>query len=93
MPQARSAVRTKGTFEGVKTIPLAVRFGACVRELRLAQGYTQEVFAERCGFFRTYLSRVETGRANPTLNAIEVIAVALGLTVVELFMATESMEW
>lgn len=53
--------------------------------------YTQEVFAERCGFFRTYLSRVETGRANPTLNAIEVIAVALGLTVVELFMAVEAL--
>jgi transcriptional regulator with XRE-family HTH domain len=71
----------------VKTLPLAVKFGACVRQLRLEQGYTQEVFAERCGFFRTYLSRVETGRANPTLNAIEVMAVALGLTVVELFMA------
>lgn len=39
------------------------------------------------GFFRTYLSRVETVQANPTPNAIEVIAVALGLTVVELFMA------
>lgn len=64
-----------------------------MRQLRTEQGYTQEVFAERCGFFRTYLSRVETGRANPTLNAIEVIAVALGLTVVELFMATESMAW
>lgn len=67
------------------SVPLAVRFGACVRQLRLARGFSQEVFAERCGFFRTYLSRVETGRANPTLNAIEVIAVALELTVVELF--------
>lgn len=63
-----------------------------MRQLRLEQGYTQEIFAERCGFFRTYLSRVETGRANPTLNAIEVIAVALGLTVVELFMAVEIVE-
>jgi transcriptional regulator with XRE-family HTH domain len=71
----------------VKTIPLAVKFGVCVRQLRLEQGYTQEVFAERCGFFRTYLSRVETGQANPTLNAIEVIAVGLGMTVVELFTA------
>ena len=60
-----------------------------MRQLRLEQEYTQEVFAERCGFFRTYLSRVETGRANPTLNAIEVIAVALGLTVVELFIAVD----
>jgi transcriptional regulator with XRE-family HTH domain len=76
----------------VKTTPLATKLGACVRQLRLERGYTQEAFAERCGFFRTYLSRVETGRANPTLNAIEVMAVALGLTVVELFIAAEGRE-
>jgi transcriptional regulator with XRE-family HTH domain len=33
----------------------------------------------------TYLSRIENGNANPTLNAIEVIANSLGLTVFELF--------
>jgi transcriptional regulator with XRE-family HTH domain len=64
---------------------LTKRFGKCVRELRLAAGLTQVEFSERCGFYQTYLSRVETGRANPTLNAIEVIANGLGLTVFELF--------
>ena len=64
-----------------------MKFGICVRQLRLERGYTQEVFADRCGFFRTYLSRVETGQANPTLNAIEIIAVGLGMSVVELFTA------
>jgi transcriptional regulator with XRE-family HTH domain len=42
------------------------------------------VFGERCGFYQTYLSRIENGRANPTLNAIEVIANTLGMTVFEL---------
>jgi transcriptional regulator with XRE-family HTH domain len=42
------------------------------------------VFSEKCGFYQTYLSRIENGQANPTLNAMEVIAVALGLTVFEL---------
>jgi len=46
---------------------------------------SQTVFGERCGFAQTYLSRLETGQANPSLNAIEVIANALGLTVFELF--------
>ena len=46
---------------------------------------SQVEFGERCGFYQTYLSRVENGNANPTLNAIEVIANALGLTVFELF--------
>jgi transcriptional regulator with XRE-family HTH domain len=42
------------------------------------------VFGERCGFYQTYLSRIENGNANPTLNAIEVIANALGMTMFEL---------
>ena len=46
---------------------------------------SQTVFGERCGFAQTYLSRLETGQANPSLNAIEVIANALGMTVFELF--------
>ena len=73
----------------MKLLSLAQRFGARVRDLRLAKGYTQEAFADRCGFFRTYLSRIETGRANPTLNAIEVIADALGLSITELFRQAE----
>jgi len=46
---------------------------------------SQVEFGEKCGFYQTYLSRIETGRANPTLNAIEVIANSLGLTIFELF--------
>ena len=70
---------------GVKKKPLSHRFGACVRALRLETGMSQVVFGEKCGFGQTYLSRLETGRANPSLNAMEVIANALGLTVFELF--------
>ena len=46
---------------------------------------TQVVFSEKCGFYKTYLSRIENGQANPTLNGMEVIAVGLGMTVFELF--------
>ena len=64
---------------------LSQRFGNCVRQLREEAGYTQVVFGEKCGFYQTYLSRIETGKANPTLNAMEVIAQALGLSIFELF--------
>jgi transcriptional regulator with XRE-family HTH domain len=64
---------------------LSNRFGQVVRALRLEAGLSQVVFAEKCGFYQTYLSRIETGQANPTLNAIEVISNALGVTVFELF--------
>lgn len=66
-------------------ISLAQRFGLCVRALRLEAGMSQEVFGDRCGFYQTYLSRIELGKANPTLNAIEVIANALGMSVFDLF--------
>ena len=46
---------------------------------------SQVVFGKKCGFYQTYLSRVERGQANPTINALEVIANGLGLTVFELF--------
>ena len=64
---------------------LAQRFGSCVRELRVATGVSQVVFGEKCGFYQTYLSRIERGQANPTLNAVEVIATALGMSVFDLF--------
>jgi transcriptional regulator with XRE-family HTH domain len=46
---------------------------------------TQEDLAERCGLFRTYMSRIETGQANPTLTMIHALADSLGLPVVRLF--------
>ena len=64
---------------------LSKQLGACIRELRLQTGPSQVEFGERCGFYQTYLSRVERGQANPTINAIEVLANALGMTVFELF--------
>lgn len=64
---------------------LSKSLGECVRSLRMKTGMSQVVFAERCGFYQTYLSRIENGHANPSLNAIEVIANALGLSVFDLF--------
>ena len=59
-------------------------FGQRVRELRTSQGFSQEAFADKCGFVRTYMSRIETGTANPSLDAAKVLADGLGLTLSEL---------
>ena len=63
----------------------ATYLGQVIRSLRLEAGMSQVVFGERCGFYQTYLSRIENGQANPTLNALEVVASALGISVFELF--------
>ena len=44
-------------------------------------GLSQAEFGERCGFYQTYLSLMENGQANPTLNAMEAIANGLGMTI------------
>ncbi len=64
---------------------LRQRFGLKIKNLRLASGLSQEAFADKCGFARTYMSRIETGMANPSLDAIETLAAALGQTPEELF--------
>ena len=67
-------------------IPLRKQFGERVKSLRLASGISQEAFADKCGFARSYMSRVERGLANPSLDAVEVLADALGVKVSELFI-------
>lgn len=62
-----------------------VRFGSRVRQLRLAAEMTQEDLAHRCGLFRTYMSRIETGAANPTLTMIHALASSLRVPVSSLF--------
>lgn len=62
--------------------------GRQVRLLRLSNGLTQEALAERCGIFRTYLSRIESGSANPTLLILEALAIALDVHPFELFGET-----
>lgn len=64
------------------------RFGLKVKELRLATGLSQEAFADKCGFARTYMSRIETGAANPSLDAIETLATALKVPADELFVVS-----
>jgi transcriptional regulator with XRE-family HTH domain len=65
--------------------PILLNFGVRVRELRAAAGLSQDDLAERAGLFRTYMSRIETGRANPTVTVVTKLAQALNVTVDVLF--------
>jgi len=64
---------------------LRISFGQRIAELRRAKGISQEEFADRCGYARSYMSRIERGRANPSLDAIEVLASGLRVPVRRLF--------
>lgn len=64
---------------------LRKQFGKRVQTLRFASGISQEAFADKCGYARSYMSRIERGLANPSLDAVEVLAEALGVEVCILF--------
>lgn len=59
---------------------LLVRFGERVRELRQAENLSQEAFADRCGLDRTYISGIERGKRNVSLENLKVLAEALKLS-------------
>ena len=48
----------------------AVRFGAIIRRLRLARGWTLVKFAQRSGMNATYLGVLEKGGNMPSLQTI-----------------------
>ena len=56
---------------------ILVTFGEKLRQLRREKGLTQEAFADLCGLDRTYISGLERGKRNPSLNAIHCMAEAL----------------
>ncbi|WP_339425095.1 helix-turn-helix transcriptional regulator [Pseudomonas proteolytica] len=55
------------------------RFGQRFRTLRISHGLSQEAFADHAAVARSYISRIERGLANPSLDAIEGLAEALGV--------------
>mgnify|MGYP006424645963 CR=1 FL=1 len=61
------------------------KFGSKVRELRRNAGYSQEEFASRASLDRTYLSSIERGERNVSIEVAEKIAKALKIKIINLF--------
>ena len=60
-------------------------FGNNVKKYRVALGISQEVFAEKCGLHRTYISAIECYRRSISLENIQRIADALEIETYKLF--------
>ena len=69
-----------GVVEDIRAV-----LGRQVRRLRKDAGLSQEVVAGHCGIYRTYLSRIENGTANPTVTVLAALATSLGVGVWDLF--------
>ncbi|MBD2447395.1 helix-turn-helix transcriptional regulator [Nostoc sp. FACHB-152] len=62
------------------------RFGKAVRRRRRELDLSQEQLAEQAGLHRTYISNLERGELNPSLETIEKLANALSLSIPALFI-------
>ena len=63
--------------------------GSAIREVREDRAMSQEKLAEESGLHRTYISSVELGRRNISLDNIQKIALALGVSMTELMRLCE----
>ena len=57
--------------------------GAAIRTLRDEHDLKQLAVAEDAGITVAHLSKIETGKVNPTWGTVEAIARALGVSVVD----------
>lgn len=55
-----------------------------LRAFRLARGWSQERMAEKCGLHRTYVGAIERGERNVTLETLNALALALGVSAAKL---------
>jgi transcriptional regulator with XRE-family HTH domain len=65
------------------------RFGKAIRRRRRELDLSQDVLAEKAELHRTYISNLERGGINPTLENIVKLANALDISVARLFLDYE----
>lgn len=66
------------------------KFGERVREKRAALGLSQEAYALQCDLDRTYVSGIERGVRNPTLQVLQILARGLGASIADLVEEVDS---
>ena len=66
------------------------QLGMRIKYLRQKRKWSQEDLALNSNINRNYISDLENGRRNPSLEILERITIALGITLEELFKGIES---
>ena len=71
---------------------IRVAYGKAVRAIRQDKKISQEELGDLCGLHRTYISDIELGKRNASLENIDKIAHALQMKKSELFIEVEQYE-
>ncbi len=71
---------------------IATAVGAQLRLRREQRGMSASELARRAGLSKATLSGMESGRANPTIDTLDAVAVALGIPLTDLLVPTAPTE-
>jgi transcriptional regulator with XRE-family HTH domain len=69
---------------------LNLRLARAVRALRFEAGFSQEAFAARVKIHRTFMSLIERGKTNVSVETLERLAEGLNMSVWQLMRRAES---
>lgn len=64
---------------------LSAKIGTRIRILREAKNMTQQDLADQCNFDKADMSKIESGKANPTIKTLLRISLALDVKFSNLF--------
>lgn len=70
---------------------IRIRYGKAVRDARIKKGISQERLADLSELHRTYISDIELGKRNVSIDNIEKIADALDMKISDIFLEMEGM--
>lgn len=68
------------------------RIGQVTKNMRVARGLSQEQFCAQCGIDQHYISNIENGQRNISVDVVERISTFFRLTLCEFFAAVETVQ-
>lgn len=71
---------------------IQILFGQAIRKFRTQKQISQEAFADMCSLHRTYISDIERGLRNVSIENIEKMAKALDMKISDIFKEVENNE-
>jgi transcriptional regulator with XRE-family HTH domain len=69
----------------MKEPDLLLKMGEKIKFIRMKKKMTQNDLAIECDFEKASMSRLESGRSNPTVRTLQKVCIALDIHIIELF--------
>jgi len=65
-------------------IDISIKFGRRIKQIRENKHISQDLLGEMCGLHRTYIGMIERAERNVSIQTIQKLADALGISICDL---------